>query len=332
MQSFLFTITVFFVISAVANDQNLVAEDPNTLRFLAIGDQGGSPNPLLKFTTTAQKKVSDSMANIIRASGAEFVIGVGDNFYEFGVKTANDVRFKDTFEDIYHQPELQKRWYIIAGNHDHYGNVDAELEYAKTSNRWYMPNLYYTETLHIPNTDKSVQFIFLDTIILAGLSHDGDMTQPKRLHLSEADKQLEWLEETLASSTAHWKIVVGHYPVYSVAEHGPTDFLITNMAPLLKKYDVALYLCGHDHSLQHLSSDNIEYVVCGAGCKTDGNRHHASKVPSGSLKYAWGPDSGTISGNHHNGGFSYFEVSQEAIKMTFYDQDGNVLYNMQKNK
>ncbi len=137
------------------------------------------------------------MAKVVQETGADFVLGLGDNFYEFGVKTADDVRFKDSFETIYHQSELQNRWYMIAGNHDHYGNVNAELEYAKvvfdmlfltsqTSPRWYMPSLYYTETLTIPNTSKKAQFFFIDTIILAGLTHDGEMTQPQRTQVEFA--------------------------------------------------------------------------------------------------------------------------------------------------
>lgn len=40
---------------------------------------------------------------------------------------------------------LQSRWYVLCGNHDHYGNASAEVEYTKLSQRWYMPDLYYTE-------------------------------------------------------------------------------------------------------------------------------------------------------------------------------------------
>jgi tartrate-resistant acid phosphatase type 5 len=52
---------------------------------------------------------------------------------------------------------------MIAGNHDYYGNITAELEYAKKSTKWIYPNKYYD--MYIPEAD--VYFIFLDTEIIA---------------------------------------------------------------------------------------------------------------------------------------------------------------------
>jgi len=71
---------------------------------------------------------------------------------------------------------------------------------------------------------------------------------PESVELSEA--QWDWIEETLRSSTAHYLIVGGHYPVWSIAEHGPTTCLVDRLRPLLQKYNVTAYINGHDHNLQ----------------------------------------------------------------------------------
>merc|ERR1711998_85631 len=62
-----------------------------------------------------------------------------------------------------------------------------------------------------------------------------------------AQTQYEWLEATLAASTADFVFVSGHYPVWSVCEHGPTSSLVSTLKPLMEKYNVSAYFAGHDH-------------------------------------------------------------------------------------
>jgi 3',5'-cyclic AMP phosphodiesterase CpdA len=44
-----------------------------------------------------------------------------------------------------------------------------------------------------------------------------------------------------------WLLVAGHYPVFSTGEHGDTSELKSYLLPLLTKYKVHAYFCGHDH-------------------------------------------------------------------------------------
>ena len=62
--------------------------------------------------------------------------------------------------------------------------------------------------------------------------------------------------------------------MWSVAEHGPTQVLVRTLKPMLEKYGVAAYYCGHDHNLQHLTDSPVEYYVVGAGHLIDPSHTH----------------------------------------------------------
>ena len=53
---------------------------------------------------------------------------------------------------------------------------------------------------------------------------------------------------------AEYLIVAGHFPVLSIAEHGPTKCLTDRLMPMLYKYGATAYFCGHDHNIQVCNS------------------------------------------------------------------------------
>ena len=87
-----------------------------------------------------------------------------------------------------------------------------------------------------------LQIVFIDTIILTGISHPHDMSAPLPgpKSLSDAEEEWRWIETTLNHSTAKWLIVAGHYPVWSAGKHGPTPDLVKRLKPMLEKYSVTL--------------------------------------------------------------------------------------------
>jgi tartrate-resistant acid phosphatase type 5 len=205
------------------------AED-KAIRVLAFGDFGTG--------SAAQKKTAAAMLEFHRKTPFDFGITLGDNFYNVGMTSPADARWKTWWEDMY--AALGVKFYATLGNHD-WGHADspaAEILYSEKSSSWRMPAPYYTFTA------GSVQFFALDTN-----------------EISEA--QLMWLKEELAKSKAHWKIVYGHHPIYSDGDHGDSIILKARLLPLLKD-KVDMYLVGHDHVVNHIKPENgIQFFVSG---------------------------------------------------------------------
>jgi tartrate-resistant acid phosphatase type 5 len=293
------------------------------LKFFFLGDWGGQETA--PYTTPIQLQVASQMERM-SSSGAQFVVTVGDNFYYHGIPTdVDDPRFKATFEDVYSE---DIPFWIVAGNHDHLGNVTAQLAYAERSSRWIYPSLWWSKVVPIPsNPPSTAQFIFIDTPMWAGLKVAKRVVEPNAKMSAD---QIQWLQETLSNSTADWIFVSGHYPVWSVSTHGPTPTLVKQLKPLLEQYKVAAYFAGHDHNLQHIreNGSSVDYYLSGAGHTSSDRMEHQRAVPKGSLKYFW---PSTPEDTEVHGGFCSVEIAdQRNMKIVYHDDQGRVLYSHQK--
>lgn len=54
--------------------------------------------------------------------------------------------------------------------------------------------------------------------------------------------------------------------------HGPYRVVSRKLKPLLQKYNVDAYFCGHEHNLEHLRRKGVDYYVMGAGAFLDDSR------------------------------------------------------------
>ena len=81
------------------------------IRFALIGDMGtGDDN---------QKRVAKSLKKIIDRDNLQFVCGMGDNIYDCGVVTVDDIQFKNKFEKPYQKIDNKIKFYMTLGNHDY---------------------------------------------------------------------------------------------------------------------------------------------------------------------------------------------------------------------
>lgn len=212
------------------NPKALCAEGRTS--FLFFGDSGTGEKP--------QFEVANAMQRFCEKQTCDFSLLLGDNFYPSGVNGISDPQWKTKFEDPYSL--LQLRFFAMLGNHDYLGNIKAQIAYTEKSSAWYLPSRYYQFS------QGPVDFFVLDT---------NDFSSAQR----------KWLASALTRSSALWKIVAGHHPVYSYGEHGDTKKLIKDLLPLIAP-SVDFYLSGHDHDLQVLEENELTFVVSGAAAET----------------------------------------------------------------
>ena len=309
-------ILFYFVLNQCALASGL---DSGALNFLVIGDWGGLPYS--PYTTGVQVANAKMMGLVANQTNSSFVVALGDNFYFTGVQDEHDGRFFDTFEHVYSASSLHIPWYVVAGNHDHYGNASAQIAYSKLNPIWNFDYYYYSKQWKIPGTNKTMKLIMIDTVQLCGNS-GVDGTQPQGPEDPESsEEQWRWLEKELATSSDDYLLVGGHFPVWSIAEHGPTKCLVKRLIPMLEEYHVTAYINGHDHNLQHILPDNstVNYFVIGCSNFVDFRVTHKHSIPEGSCKFHW-------ANIFKLGGFAHVYVDEHFMSLSFVDSDGGILY------
>jgi acid phosphatase len=215
----------------------------------------------------AQRAVARSMALAAAETNARLVLTTGDNFYPAGVSSAADSQWKTSFEDIYAAGSLQIPWYAALGNHDYRGEPAAQVAYGGAGRRWQMPDRYYCVRPSEGGLPADVEIFVLDTTPMAPEFGEKLMRIVRygRTSMPDPAPQVLWLQAQLARSTAAWKIVVGHHPIHSGGHHGGSAGVAARIEPLLERYGVQAYLCGHDHVLQHIQAGRTHHICSGSG-------------------------------------------------------------------
>lgn len=213
-----------------------------------------------------QKPIAELMGRLAEEVGPDFVIAAGDTHHFEGVASTEDPLWLTNYELIYSHPELMLDWYAIHGNHEYRGNTRAVLDYTRVSRRWRMPARYYAKTVEAGS--EKLLLVFIDTSPLIDKYREDPDTYPDA-GKQDRDEQLRWIGKTLAGSDAKWKIVVGHHPVYAETPKNESERsdMRAYVEPLLNRYGVDMYLCGHIHNFQHIqpAGSKVDYLVNTSG-------------------------------------------------------------------
>lgn len=300
--------------------------------FMHMADWGGDDAP--RFTKSSQCAAGNAMEDIAKKYNVDTILALGDNFYHNGV-TFDDAAsyFKHTFDEVYNGPTLNKaKFYAVAGNHDHRGDVDAQINFPLE--KWYFPDHWYTFTKDIGH-GMTAQFIMIDTVLLVGESyHDIEnnvfvsATGPK--NLQRAKSQWSFIEKELSQSTADFLFVAGHYPVYSPCSHGSTTDLINHLKPLLERFEVTAYISGHDHCASYVDEGlGPVYPMNGMG---DTCCYHAKKLKGlqglvgNDLHFYVSKDNAKEYGKPHASFNSYTLHHTGEMQIRYHDETGKVFY------
>ncbi len=252
----------------------------NRRRFFVIGDFGAG--------SSEEQAVAASVSMLHRQSAFDFGTTVGDNFYPLGIEAGlDDPRWSQEWHALYGKLEVPV--FATLGNHDWAGIDGAAAEVLRTrvDSTWRLPAPFYTFR------SGAAQLFAVDTVYLTEFG-------------------LRWLESELARSTAQWKIVYGHYPIYSTGKY-ETAFpaMRDKLLPILQGR-AHLYIAGHDHNLQVLRPEGgVHFVIAGGG---------GADV---SAVNAESPRAEFVASKY---GFGVFEYDERRLSATLYDLDGRLLY------
>ncbi len=270
------------------------------MHVLAIGDFGRRGAP-------GQRAVAAGMARVAARADTRFVVTTGDNFYDAGVAGPGDPHWRESWADVYPAAGLDVPWFVALGNHDHRGDIRAQIARSAVDRRWRLPAPCHQVTWTGSDGVRAT-FAFVDTTPFLADYRQGGVEEIPGIERLPTTGQLRWLDETLARCESDWKLVVGHHPIRSGSPfHGGSEELEERLLPLLQRHGVHAYLAGHEHDLQHLTAGDVQMVVTGSGAEArETGTEAATRFAAGVL------------------GFVGLELGATQLGIRFHDARGDV--------
>ena len=253
-----------------------------TARLIFVGDTG-----------TGDDRASGVAAQIrhqAEAGPVSHVFLLGDNVYDYRGPHSIADRFLDVYRAV---SSLGVRIHAALGNHDLDDCADSGLRPVPRGESAYRmsPRCSAQSQMRTPELGYVDGFRYYSIAIPGGLQGPPRPDEPPLVEVFVLDSntlgkmqtklahgtdhpQLRWLAETLRRSTARWKVVAMHHPVYAPVRcrwfrfrcRGADEALRTELEPIFLEYGVDVVFQAHQHLYARLRTQRgIRYFVTGAG-------------------------------------------------------------------
>ena len=259
------------------------------------------------------KDISYQMSKLVNYKKPRFITTLGDNFYDRGVKSINDpmwdFSWKDIFIDKY--KNMQKiKWHATLGNHDYFGGYDSiEAQLTKTTIN--KIGFYPMKIIIIDKEKVHILFILIRKIYPELYWETQLMIASRQIH-----ETLDYLEFVLerASDMMQNDNCVRSLSNFSNGYYKNYEIMEKRLLPLLLKYKVDVYFCGHEHNFQVLEYKKIKLIVNGAGS-------YNSEVSS--YNHNLNVDTHYVSSSN---GFTFHELEDNKFTINFMNSNGIIEY------
>ena len=217
-------------------DQPPLLLRPGSLKFAVIGDSGR--------WSTEQRQTAAQLVAQREKFPFDFVLMLGDNNYGDGSPESYVERFEVPFKPLL---DAKVEFYATVGNHDLGPQWNYPL-FHMGGNRYYT----FERTAGvvppvISGLGNNVQFFAVDTVNLDG-------------------EQMVWLDRELSESTAEWKIVYQHHPLYSSGRYAFSSGLLRRtLEQTLIEHQADVVFAGHEHLYERMRPlSGVMHFVNGA--------------------------------------------------------------------
>ncbi len=261
------------------------------LRFAVMADTGTG--------TKNQYAVAQAMAQYHQKYPFNTVLMAGDNIYTNGESSKIPDNFANPYKDLL---DRGVNFYATLGNHDVRADKIVQNKPKENFQVTY-PEFNMEDRRYYARKDGKVRFFALET---------SSLVNPKD---PDRDAQLAWLDRKLGESKAKWNIVYGHHNIYSEGHYPTNEIMLKDVAPILKKHNVKLFINGHDHNYQRSKPiDGTTYLVCGGGGAKLYDIKKREQGEESRMAFAESVHS-----------FGIVEVYQDQIILTGIDKSGKVI-------